>query len=223
MNMHIHAKGDYGRRRRATPLATLAVAWIVGCAPPPHQAAARGREMSPEPPPAEEPIAVCAAGASLPTDRPSSVALELPAPGRERLAALADDRGGEEGWRLVIEDVEMLRLGAAYEVYLEPPEGDDPDPGDPSYLGNLAVFGRLGETPPSSRSFDVGERLKELAEAGMEGAELRLLFVPGDGGDTQDEGGPALRFGRAAIVPTKTLDNKTLDDKTLDKEGDHDP
>jgi hypothetical protein len=48
----------------------------------------------------------------------------------------------------------------------------------------------------------------------MEGAALRLLFVPGDGGDTEDDGGPALRFGRASIVPNKTPEQE---------EGDHDP
>jgi hypothetical protein len=209
--MRIHANGDPGRRRW-TGLATVAIVWIASCAAPPHQAA-EGREMSREPPPAEQPIAVCAEGAALPTDRPSSVELELPASGRERLAAMASGAGAE-GWRLVIEDVEMLRLGATYEVYLEPPEGDPPDPGDASYLGNLAVFGSVAETPPSSRTFAVGERLKELAEAGMEGAALRLLFVPGDGGDTEDDGGPALRFGRASIVPNKTPEQE---------EGDHDP
>lgn len=128
---------------------------------------------------------------------PLSVTLRLPEDRRERLAAVAT--GQRPGTlRLVVEGIEILHPGAVYDVHLEPAAGRTPGSNEPSFLGHIAIYGKPGETPESSRGFDVTERARALWSRGP-AEPIRILFVPSD---REEAGAPeaSLRFRRVALV-----------------------
>lgn len=131
---------------------------------------------------------------------PLSVTLRLPEDRRERLAAVAT--GKQPGkLRLVIEGIEILHPGAVYDVHLEPAAGRTPSSSEPSFLGHIAIYGKPGETPESSRGFDVTERARALWSRGPAG-QIRILFVSSDRDEAATAGAPEafLRFRRVALV-----------------------
>ena len=129
---------------------------------------------------------------------PLTVTLRVPEDRRERLAAIA--AGSRPGsLRLVIEGIELLHPGAVHEVHLEPPEGRAPLSTDPSIVGHLALFGKPGEAPESTRTLDVTQRIRALPAGAR---EIRVTFMPGDRGEAPASGFPeaSLRFRRIALV-----------------------
>lgn len=114
--------------------------------------------------------------------RPSTVSLEVPAAEPQAV--------GEEGRLvLVLEGIRFGRPGVYFEVYAGAPEGGELDASHPSYVGNVAVFGQLGEgersrggghalTEDATLAYDVTDQIERLrGESGWEGG-LDLRFVP---------------------------------------------
>lgn len=153
--------------------------------------------VSPSGPSAE--LAMSEPGPYTLSHEPLSVTLRLPEDRRERLAAVA--AGKQPGkLRLVVEGIEMLHPGAVYDVHLEPAAGRTPGATEPSFLGHIAIYGKPGETPESSRGFDVTERARALWGRGSTGP-IRILFVPSGRGEAATEAPDALlRFRRVALV-----------------------
>jgi hypothetical protein len=106
--------------------------------------------------------------------------------------------------RLVIEGLKQLHPGAIYEVYLNLPEGQPPDPNGPHHLGNLALYTDPESTPEMSRGFDITDAVKALRRQGQWKGPVRLTFVRerlGTQPKTEAaEPGAFLRFSRVAIV-----------------------
>ncbi len=102
---------------------------------------------------------------------------------------------------LVIDGIEMLRPGASFEVYLDPPESEALDSRHVSYVGEIAIFGKPGETPPSSRSLDVTMRVRALNEhrrLDPTQPPLRVVFRSSALG-LEAEAAPALRFRKLTL------------------------
>jgi hypothetical protein len=137
---------------------------------------------------------------------PLTVTLRVPEGSRARLADLVS--GSRPGsLRLFVEGIELLHPGGVFEVHLEAPEGGTPDSRSPSFLGHVAVYGHAGETPESTRTFDVTERLRALWGRGGPSAigPLRVTFVPGERSDhdraaSSQAPEATLRFRRVALV-----------------------
>ena len=109
-------------------------------------------------------------------DTPLKVAVPVPGAARERLSTLAESR--EPGkLRLVIEGLKILRHGAVYQVYLNLPQGQQPDPGSPYFVGNVALFGHAGHDVESARSFDITDEVTDLKAKGEWKGEVQLTFV----------------------------------------------
>lgn len=128
---------------------------------------------------------------------PFALPFKVDAGSRRRLSEAASGAGT---LFLLIEGIEILRPGATYEVYLNPPEGRLPDPADRSYLGQLSLFGSVRETPPSDRSFDLGRWVRARRGAGAALDVFRVLIVPGDErASGPGPAGPSLRFRRISV------------------------
>ena len=194
-----------GRRRRILGLWPVALL-LAGAAcperapidePGPVDTAVSAPPEAPAEPSAE--LAASEAGPHELGPEPLTVTLAVPAAVRERLAALA--AGARPGrLRLAIEDVELLRPGAVYQVHLEPAAGRTPDPGDPSFLGNLALYGRSER--PSTRTFDVTDRARALWAKGAPAGPVRVAFVLAHAEEAKEAaaGGPFLRFRRVVLA-----------------------
>lgn len=131
---------------------------------------------------------------------PLTVALAVPAAGRERLAALA--RGSRPGGlRLAVEGVELLRPGGVYQVYLELPASEEPAASHPAFAGHLSPYGDAGSGAESRRGFDVTERARALWRDGGPAGPVRVTFVPARPPEASEAGpGPFLRIRRVALV-----------------------
>ncbi|HSA83051.1 MAG TPA: tyrosinase family protein, partial [Geminicoccaceae bacterium] len=165
---------------------------------PPHVSPAR----PPAPPPGPEIVLASAAapvlvGAAMPLtvaetapeasttvlgEDPLRVALEpSPSAARALEALRAPDAAGRV--HLIIEDIKSDQpIGAYYQVYLNLPEGEAPDPKGISYVGNFSFFGRTpatGRCGPSAcgQVFDITELVKRQTEQGAWQEEPSLTFV----------------------------------------------
>ncbi len=179
--------------------------WILGAAAALVLAGAACTE--PAPPDMRSPSATSAElAASEPGPytlgrEPLTVTLRLPEERRERLASLAAGTSGS--LRLFVEGIEMLHPGAVYEVHLEPSQGRTPGSTDPSFVGNVAIFGKAGEGRESTRSFDVTDRARALlGHGGPAAGPIRVTFVPSDRAEGSQAGAPEafIRFRRVALV-----------------------
>jgi tyrosinase len=74
--------------------------------------------------------------------------------------------------RLAVEGIEVITPGAVYQVYLNLPEGQKPDPAGPNFLGNISIFASPGHSGEVTRTFDISGKGKLLA-----GKEAQLTFV----------------------------------------------
>ena len=106
--------------------------------------------------------------------------------------------------RLVIEGLKQVHPGAIYEIYLNLPDGQQPDPNGPHHLGNLALYTDPESTPEMSRGFDITDVVKALRKRGQWKGPVRLTFVRERLGiqprTEAAEPGAFLRFKRVAIV-----------------------
>ena len=102
---------------------------------------------------------------------------------------------------LVIEGIELLELGGTFEVFLDPPETAEFDRSNEAYVGELAVFGKKGETPESTRTLDVTARLRALGGSERLEDRTRPLRIVFRSGASLDEGAsaPALRVKRLTL------------------------
>lgn len=125
---------------------------------------------------------------------PVTVRVPVPPEAAERLRSAAAGPGSL--W-LVIEGLQLLRPGVYHQVYLNLPEGAEPDPQGPHFVGNLSLYGApRGE--PLEKAFDVTDEVRALREDLREGG-LRVTFVPGNP-EAAAEAGPFLSLRRVKLV-----------------------
>ncbi|MEA2600401.1 MAG: hypothetical protein QOF89_1393 [Acidobacteriota bacterium] len=132
---------------------------------------------------------------------PVTVEVPLPPDASQRIASLPQGKH----LRLVIEGLKQVQPGAIYEVYLNLPEGQRPDPNGPHHLGNLALYTDPESTPEISRGFDITDAVKALRGRGQWKGPVRLTFVRerlGSPPATTEgaEPGAFYRFKRVSIV-----------------------
>lgn len=123
-----------------------------------------------------------------------SVPLSITASARTQLATA-------ERVVLVIEGIELLELGGSFEVFLDPPETGAFDRSNEAYVGELAVFGKKGETPESTRTLDVTSRLRALGWSERlddRSHPLRIVFRS-DASANEGASAPALRVKRLTL------------------------
>jgi len=116
--------------------------------------------------------------------------------------------GENEEYRVVLEDLELVAPGAFYQVYLNLPEGTEPDPEGPYFIGNLALFGhtaqQLGEGHEPvhySRSFDISDKVREWSARGEWSGDVNLTFVRGNPAPATAaaEPGTFIRLGKMSV------------------------
>lgn len=112
------------------------------------------------------------------------VAVEVAQEAARTMVGLAQD---DDPLRVVIEGLNLVRPGAYYQVYMNLPQGTEPDPKGPYYLGNLALFAHPGGHPGdahadtlSTRSFDISDNVRQLEERGEWSGEVEISFVLGN-------------------------------------------
>ncbi|MFP5288057.1 MAG: tyrosinase family protein, partial [Thermoanaerobaculia bacterium] len=86
----------------------------------------------------------------------AQVALEIP-------PADAQAGDGQRRMTLVIEGIKFGRPGLYYEVYAGLPQGAQPNPKSPHYVGNIAIFGQLENGQPAHAGHDKSKSLQEQA------------------------------------------------------------
>lgn len=204
-------------------LALVAVCWAAACAggapydtdePAPADAGPIAAEPAGDEPSAADGTAPSVEEPAVANQQPeaenpftlgsgrSDLAVEVPAPATT--ARVEDDE-----YLLVLDDLELLAPGAFYQVYVNLPEGTEPDPEGPHFVGNLSLFGPAsgprggGEDPARhSASFDVSDTLRELASRGGWDGEVHLTFVRGNPAPATaaDEPEAFIRVGEVTVV-----------------------
>lgn len=181
-------------------------------------APAEPREPVP-PPPQEEPtperprtvLAASEAGAVELGARPVTVPIDLPASAGRQVRDVAAAPGGGE-LALNVEGISYDRPGAYYEIYLNLPEGVEPDPAGPYYVGNLAFFGHKPadagpEHEGASQTFRITPLVNQLQARGAWSEDFAVTFVlrellppEGQPGHRAPEEGTRLRFKRITVT-----------------------
>jgi hypothetical protein len=141
-------------------------------------------ETSPAPAAAKPKILTQAVKATTLGDAPVSVKVPAAKPTTDRLLALSAPDAAPDAthvW-LVIEGLKRLHPGGYYEVYLNLPAGQQPDPKGPHYVGNIALFGSDHGSHKSEveRAFDITDEVRELRQANLWKDEINLTFVRGN-------------------------------------------
>jgi hypothetical protein len=118
-------------------------------------------------------------------EAPVAVKVPVTKPTNDRLLTLAAEEvptGGTGRVWLVVEGLKRLRPGAFYQVYLNLPAGQQPDPKGPHFVGNIGLFGsdHHGQSAESDRAFDITDEVKELREKNLWKDQLDLTFVRGN-------------------------------------------
>ena len=133
--------------------------------------------------------------------KPVKVAVPVPASARDRITSLAESAQPER-LRLVIEGLSLVHHGGVYEVYLNLPQGQKPDPKGPYFVGLISLFGHAGHGEESSRSFDITDEMHSLQQRHEWSGKVELTFVLSGGEETGAESVPAqvVRFRRARII-----------------------
>lgn len=139
---------------------------------------------APEAAPAEVPPASAAETLVAPPAKevrlgnaPVSVKVAVPADKATRLEALAAG-APKKAW-LVVEGLKQLDKGVYYQVYLNQPEGQAPDPKGPHFVGNISLFGSHG-AGEGEHAFDISDELKDLKAQNLWSGDLRVTFVRGN-------------------------------------------
>ncbi len=132
---------------------------------------------------------------------PVQVKVDLPAAVGQHMRPFAAAPPKPGHLRLVVEGITVLRPGAVYQVYLNLPAGQKPDPAGPAFLGDISIFADPDHSAPITRSFDLASKAKALGAQGAVQLNLRARAAgsagrPGcDGCDRRD------RRRRAGRVP----------------------
>lgn len=132
---------------------------------------------------------------------PVTVSLPAVAEVKQRLTALA--AGGPGHLRVVVEGIRLVAPGAFYQVYLDLPEGQTPDPKGPHFLGLIDTFGEIEHATDRTRSFDITGKLAALREKGLMEGPLRVTFVRGNpppAAKAAAEPGVFLSFRRVSLI-----------------------
>ena len=122
-----------------------------------------------------------------------------------------------KGTYIAFDDIDVANPEGFYEIYLNPPKGKPLDFTDPSYAGNLVLFGLtkadragmsghegMGDMPPR-RVFDISRKVAQLAkQPGFDAKALRVVLVlktPEGGGAAKPAvDAPRARVGRISVV-----------------------
>jgi hypothetical protein len=98
---------------------------------------------------------------------------------------------------LVVEGLKQLRKGVFYQVYLNLPEGQAPDPKGPHFVGNISLYGMGQESGEGAdQTFDVTDELRELRSSPD---ELRVTFVRGNPGRDASPADELISFRRVLL------------------------
>ena len=154
-------------------------------------------------------------------------AAEIQAPpsavsGRAELSAQAAElklplpeaaRGPNPHLYLAFEDIAVDNSEGYYEIYINPPPGKAPDPSDPSYAGNLVLFGltqqeravrHLGmdmAMPAPRRVFDVTRKLPQIQAAkGFDASAVRVVLVLRTTEGAKLEDGVRAHIGKVTLI-----------------------
>jgi hypothetical protein len=114
---------------------------------------------------------------------------------------------------LAFDDIAVDNPDGYYEIYFNPPAGKTPDPSDPSYGGNLVLFG-LSEKEravghagmdmpmgPPRRVFDITPKLAQLRAArGFDSAALRVVLVLRTTEGAKPDDGVRVRIGKVRLI-----------------------
>jgi len=114
---------------------------------------------------------------------------------------------------LAFDDISVDNTDGYYEIYINPPVGKTPDSSDPSYAGNLVLFG-LSEKelavrhagmdmnmPPARRVYDVTPKLPQLrAVKGFDSTALRVVLVLRTTEGAKPQEGVRAHIGRVQLI-----------------------
>lgn len=104
---------------------------------------------------------------------PVLVKVALPAEAGAHMRSLASATPKPGRLRLAVEGIKVLHPGAIYQVYLNLPAGQKPDPASASFLGNISIFAEPEHSEAITRTFDLSSKMKALGTKG----EVQLTFV----------------------------------------------
>jgi Common central domain of tyrosinase/Polyphenol oxidase middle domain len=160
-------------------------------------AAAAAEAPTAAPAPAPKVLAATTAAETRLGNAPVNVKVALPAEAGAHMRSLAAATPKPGRLRLAIEGIKVLNPGAVYQVYLNLPAGQKPDPAGPFYLGNISLFAEPEHSGEVTRTFDLSPRMKLLAGKG----EVQLTIVREQlGAAAAGEPQEFLRFGRVSIL-----------------------
>jgi tyrosinase len=128
---------------------------------------------------------------------PVTVKVALPAATRQHLRSLTAAASKPGHLWLAVEGVKQLNAGAIYQVYLNLPAGQKPDPAGRYFLGNIALFEEAEHSEEETWTFDLASRVKAMGGKG----DVQLTFVKEQLGPAE-AGEPAtfLRFSRVSVL-----------------------
>jgi tyrosinase len=128
---------------------------------------------------------------------PVSVKVALPADTRQHLRSLTAAAVKPGRLWLQIEGVQQLHAGAIYQVYLNLPAGQKPDPASRYFLGNIALFEETGHSAEETWTFDLAARIKAMGAK----EDVQLTFVREELGPPEPgEPETFLRFNKVSVL-----------------------
>jgi hypothetical protein len=134
-------------------------------------------------------------------DEPATVRVPAVAKSSGRLNA-APEAGHGSLW-LQLEGLRLLRPGAFYQVYLNLPAGQTPDPKGLHFAGNLSLYGaQPGGAAELEHSLNVTDAVRQLAKLGLWKGELAVTLVRGGRSEAvqADHRGDFMVLRRIALV-----------------------
>jgi hypothetical protein len=164
--------------------------------------AAITREAAQQPPSPVKSLAATAAETRL-GSTPVQVKVALPAEVGKHVRSLAAGPLKPGHLWLAVEGIKVINPGAVYQVYLNLPAGQKPDPAGPYFLGNVSLFTDFEHSEEVTRTFDLSSRAKALGSKG----EVQLTFLREQLGQAKGAAAAALaepaeflRFTRVSIL-----------------------
>jgi tyrosinase len=158
-------------------------------------------EVAAQPAAESEMLARSAGGRVALGNAARSVTMTVSPEAHQRMAAMLLEKAEERPIILTLEQVRQEQRGVNYEVYLNLPEGTEPDPDGPYYVGHLSLFsGHEGEGP-QDYDLDATEVVRGLRERGewMSG-DARISFMRSGGAiERMPEGETHISFARAML------------------------